>query len=266
MNDQIQHPNWQIPSFEIKLWSARAKRYCVIIPVINEGERIQKLLQRMYALQIHEQADIIIADGGSVDGSLEIKMLMELQVRGLLVKTGPGKLGAQLRMAYAFALDHGYDGILTIDGNNKDDPDAIPNFIKSLEDGYDFVQASRFIKGGIAENTPLSRTIAVRYIHAPLLSLSSGFGWTDTTQGFRAYSRRLLLDEKVGVFRNVFQTYELLFYLSHRAPQLGYRCIELPTARRYPANEKTPTKISAFSGNYSILKTLIKTCLGHYDA
>ena len=47
-------------------------------------------------------------------------------------------------------------GIITIDGNNKDDPEAIPHFIESLNKGIDFVQASRFIKGGKGrKNVPL---------------------------------------------------------------------------------------------------------------
>lgn len=44
-------------------------------------------------------------------------------------------------------LDQGYEGIVTIDGNDKDDPVAIPQFIEALRQGFDFVQASRFISG-----------------------------------------------------------------------------------------------------------------------
>ncbi len=255
---------WQVPAFDAPLWLGKSQPWCVVIPVINEGERIRSLLKRMAAVRIADQADIIIIDSGSTDGSLEPGFLRDTGVRGLLVKTGPGKLSAQLRCAYAFALDQGYEGIVTIDGNDKDDPDAIPRFIDALRDGVDFVQASRFVPGGIAENTPKSRDFAIRWIHAPLLALSSGFPWTDTTQGFRAYSRRMLLDPAVAPFRDVMATYELLAYLSHRVPRLGYRCIELPTVRRYPKGE-VPTKISSVRGNLSLLKVLVKACLGGYD-
>lgn len=256
--------NWQIPNFEIPLWLGRQHPYCVVIPVINEGGRIQSLLSRMAAIRIDNMADIIIIDGGSTDGSLELTSLQQYGVRGLLVKTGAGKLSAQLRCAYAFALDQGYEGIVTIDGNDKDDPEAIPRFIDALNQGVDFVQASRFIAGGIAENTPKSRDLAIRFIHAPLLSLSSGFKWTDTTQGFRAYSRKMLLDTKVAPFRDIFMTYELLAYLSYCVPKLGYHCLELPTVRRYPEGE-VPTKITAFKGNFAVLKTLIVACLGLFS-
>lgn len=256
--------NWQIPTFETPLWLGRQHPWCVVIPVVNEGERIKSLLSRMTAIKINGIADIIIVDGGSTDGSLELESLQQKGVRGLLAKTGPGKLSAQLRCAYAFALDQGYEGIVSIDGNDKDDPEAIPRFIKALKQGVDFVQASRFIAGGVAENTPKSRDFAIRFIHAPMLSLFSGFRWTDTTQGFRAYSRKMLLDLQIAPFREVFMTYELLAYLSYRAPRLGYRCLELSTIRRYPKGE-VPTKISSFKGNISVLQILFQACFGAYN-
>ena len=255
---------WQVPAFQSPLWLGARHPWCVVIPVINEGERIKNLLARMAALKIDALGDIIIVDGGSTDGSLELDALQQQGVRGLLVKTGPGKLSAQLRCVYAFALDQGYQGIVTIDGNDKDDPAAIPAFIEALKQGVDFVQASRFIAGGVAENTPKSRDFAIRLIHAPLLSFTSGFKWTDTTQGFRAYSRKLLLDKDIAPFRDVFMTYELLAYLSYRAPQLGLRCVELPTVRRYPKGE-VPTKISTFRGNLSVLQVLLNACAGRYN-
>lgn len=255
---------WQVPPFDILFSGARRHPCCVVIPVINEGQRIRNLLARMAALRIAEQADIVIVDGGSTDGSLDPEWLRAHGVRALLLKTGRGKLSAQLRCAYAFALEQGYEGIVTIDGNDKDDPAAIPRFIDTLGAGFDFVQASRFIPGGAARNTPLSRDLAIRFIHAPLLSLFSGFHWTDTTQGFRAYSRKVLLDPRVAPFRDVFSSYELLAYLSLRVPQLGFRCIELPATRIYPPGE-VPTKISSFRGNLDVLAILVKTCLGRYN-
>lgn len=256
--------HWQVPDFRIERWTGRQHPVCVVVPVINEGQRIRSLLSRMASLGVSRSADIIVCDGGSTDGSLDADTLASCDVRGLLVKTGRGKLGSQLRCAYAFALDQGYQGIVTIDGNDKDDPEAIARFILALSDGVDFVQASRFVAGGKAENTPLSRDLAIRLVHAPMLTWASGFHWTDTTQGFRAYSRRLLLDPRVAPFRDVFSGYELLAYMSYRAPKLEYRCVELASTRRYPPGE-VPTKISSLRGNLTIVACLLNACLGRYD-
>lgn len=255
----------QVPQNRQVFWLGKTSDWCVLIPVINEGERIAKLLERMAQNGISDSADVLIVDGGSTDGSLNESLLKRHAVRGLIVKTGEGRLSAQLRCGYSFVLDEGYKGVITIDGNNKDDPAAIPAFIDALRSGCDFVQASRFVEGGLGENTPKLRELAIRCIHAPLLSFFSGFRWTDTTQGFRGYSSRMLADPNLSIFRDVFDSYELLVYLSYRAPRLGYRCVELPTARRYPVAGKTPTKITGVRGNWMLLQSLIRACRAKYN-
>lgn len=254
----------QVPSYDLIFQRQKTRNFCLVIPVINEGERIISLLKKINKNNVQSTVDILIVDGGSTDGSLEIEKLKHFGLHYLIQKTGPGKLSAQLRCAYDFALDLGYEGVITIDGNDKDDPEAIPNFVSKLEEGYDFVQASRFVTGGKAINTPKSRDLAIRFIHAPLLSFSSGFHWTDTTQGFRAYSRRLLLDQGINIFRDIFNGYELLAYLSYIAPIKGFKCIEIPTTRSYPKGE-VPSKISSFRGNLEVLTVLFKTVLGCYN-
>lgn len=254
-----------IPTYNIVFSNMKkTEEYCLIIPVINEGERIHTLLERIVELGLHKKVDIIIVDGGTTDGSLDESYLKSHHVHTLLLKTAKGKLSAQLLCAYDYAQKLGYKGIVTIDGNNKDDPSPIPDFIKKIEDGYDFVQASRFISGGTAVNTPVSRDLAIRFIHAPILSIASGFHWTDTTQGFRAYSAKFLFSNRVAIFRDIFSCYELLAYLSYIGPKLGFKCIELPGKRSYPKGQ-VPTKISTVKGNIELLKVLFKTALGQYN-
>ena len=133
-----------------------------------------------------DHVDIVICDGGSQDGSTAEEALKALDVNTLLVKQDVGKQGAQLRMGIWWAMQRGYQGVITIDGNNKDSIEDVPRFIEKLREGYDFVQGSRFVPGGVAINTPLLRTISVKLIHAPLISLAAGFRFTDTTNAYRA--------------------------------------------------------------------------------
>lgn len=249
----IAERGWKVPAFHEVALQPRGTPYCIIIPVINEGLRIQAQLRQMHELRLDKQADIIIVDGGSTDGSLDQEFLQSVGVRALIKKTGPGKLSAQLRCAYAWALLEGYTGILTIDGNGKDGVETVPNFIAALNEGFDYVQASRFIRGGYSENTPLSRLVAIRLIHAPLQSLAAGYWYTDTTQGYRAYSADFLSDPRVQPFRDVFVRYELLAYLTVRSSQLGYKVKELPTSRSYPKGEAVPTKISGMGALIDLL-------------
>jgi len=260
----IARRGWAVPAFRAEPLTERRSAYVIVIPVINEGERIQRQLREMAALGISAAIDTVVVDGGSTDGSLERDFLESVGVRALLTKTGSGKLSAQLRCAYAWALLESYHGIITIDGNGKDGVDSVPLFAMALDDGYGYVQASRFLKGGRAENTPLSRLLAIRLIHAPVLSLAARQWLTDTTQGYRAYSSAYLLDPGTQPFRCIFQRYELLAYLTVRASQLGYKVKELPTSRVYPANEAVPTKISGFRALLDLLAVLWRTLRGDY--
>ena len=253
-----------VPRFDATEYAPRRCRYCLLIPIINEGERIARELARAKAAGVCDAVDVIICDGGSTDGSTADEALVEAGVNTLLVKRGPGKQGAQLRMGIWFALERGYDGVVTIDGNDKDGIEAVPSFVERLEEGYDFVQGSRFVPGGVSENLPLSRNLAVRLIHAPVISLTAGQRFTDTTNAFRAYSRRYLTDERVQPLREVFEGYELLAYLSTRATQLGMRACEIPVSRVYPKQGKTPTKISPVHGNLGLLRVLLANARGAY--
>jgi dolichol-phosphate mannosyltransferase len=253
----------QIPDHTVSDFFPKRHDYVLVIPVINEGERIRQQIKRIAA--IRPPVDIVIADGDSKDGSLDPEFLKMFGVRALLIKKGPGRLSAQLRVAYAWALEQGYFGIVTIDGNGKDGVAAIGDFVEKLRDGYDYVQGSRYVAGGKDINTPLDRKIAGRLIHAPVMSLSGRHFFTDTTNGFRGYSARYLLDPRVAPFRDIFLRYELLFYMTVRAGQLGYRVIEIPVTRSYPKGEKTPTKISGFRGRFIMLGELFSAALGKFD-
>lgn len=254
-----------VPKFECTEYGEKSKDYVVLIPIINEGDRIIKELKRAKKYNVADHADIVICDGGSTDGCTEETQLRKLNVNTLLVKQDAGKQGAQLRMGIWWALQRGYKGIITIDGNNKDSIEDIPHFIEKLEEGYDLIQGSRFIKGGKAINTPFIRTISVKLIHAPIISLTAHQRFTDTTNAYRGYSAKYLRDERVQPLRDIFMTYELLAYLSVRATQIGMKACEIPVARAYPKTGKTPTKISFFKGNSELMKILLKNARGAYN-
>jgi dolichol-phosphate mannosyltransferase len=254
-----------VPRFEADEFFPKKTEYCLCIPVINENGRLAAELERALQHEIDQLVDIIICDGGSTDGSTDHKRLTSLGVNTLLTKRDTGKQGAQLRMGFWWALNRGYAGVITIDGNNKDSIESVPLFIEKLKNGYDFVQGSRYIDGGKAINTPFSRHWAVKCIHAPLLSLAARRRFTDTTNAYRGHSRRYLEHPGVQPFRDIFVSYELLAYLSVRASQLKLNVCEIPVTRAYPKEGKVPTKISFFRGNWNLLKILFNTVIGKYS-
>ena len=252
-----------VPAHDRYVFADKAHKYAIAVFCINEGNRIRDQLKRMAHLA--DQADIIVADGGSTDHSLDRDTLAAFRLRALLIKKDVGRLSAQMRMAMAFAIEEGYQGLVVIDGNGKDDVTAVPRFLDLLDEGYDHIQGSRYIRGGKGVNTPLARHVGVKLLHAPLVSVAARRRYTDTTNGFRAYSRRLLTDMRVSPLRDIFLGYELHYYLAIRAARLGFKIIETPVTREYPRGGKVPTKINGFRGNLAVLKTLASVVRGEFD-
>ena len=84
-----------VPKFSCDEYAGKTKDYVVLIPIINEGDRIHDELRRAQANHVSDHADIVICDGGSTDGCTEEEKLRALDVNALLVKKDEGKQGAQ---------------------------------------------------------------------------------------------------------------------------------------------------------------------------
>ena len=256
-----------IPKYKIKQLEKKKNNYCICIPVINEGKRLNEELENAIKGKIDKNVDVIIIDSGSTDGSTSIENLKKYKVNTLIEMEEKRKYtqSKALKAGFYFAIKRGYKGIITVDGNNKDDIKEVYKFIKKLDEGYDYIQGSRYIYGGQAINTPKVREFSIKYIHAPFISSICKKRYTDTTNLFRGYSRKYLLHEKVQPFRDVFKSYELSTYLSVRADQLGLKTCEIPVTRKYPSTKKYSTKVGKIKGNYLLIKSLIEAKIGKYN-
>lgn len=244
---------------DVQEFFPKRTKYCVCITVWNEGDRLRNQLHRMSANA--ELADIVICDGRSTDGATDPQFLESLGVRALLSTDEPG-LSTATRMGVAYAMEQGYDGIVTIDGNGKDGVESLPQFLAELDRGYDLIQGSRFVKGGVHKHTPLGRIIGIRFIQAPLIALSSGFRYTDPTNAFRAMSMRFLKDQRVQPVRDIFVRFNLQIYFIYRAAKLNFAVKEIPVTRVYPADKTVPTKITSVRLKVVLIKELLEVVLG----
>ncbi len=252
--------SWELPVHSLRQHFEKRNDAALVIPVWNEGTR---LLEQLRGLRdFLGSVDVILADGESSDGSTSARNLESLGVRACLSTPEKG-LGTALRLGLAFALQEGYDKILTVDGNGKDGMDAIPRFLEAL-DTFDFVQGSRFLSGGESANLPLERQAGIRFLIRPLIARASGFSYSDPSNGFKGMRRRALLHPDLQPFRRELSRFNFQFYLNCRLPRLGMKTTEIAVVRRYPRGA-TPSKIRGIGPRVRLVTELFATCLGRYN-
>lgn len=226
----------------------------------NEGSKIRATAERMVSAASAAGCpplDLLVMDDGSSDGSVD--RLRDLPLRILANESNRG-VGAAMKRVFAHALANGYDILVILAGNNKDDPAEIPRLLQPILEGRaDFVQGSRFLAGGAHRAMPLYRRIATR-LHPLLFSLAAGKRVTESTNGFRAFRTLLLGDPRVNWRQDWLDGYELEPYLLYQAIKLGYRHLEVPVTKVYPG--KDYTKMKPLSGWWSILRPVVLLGLG----
>ena len=246
-----------IPISEKYIFFKKRNKYALLIPVLNEGDRFISQMNKMKNSNIFNICDVYICDGGSKDNSSNPDFIKEYGCRGLIINTSDKRgQGVQLKQGFYEAMKDGYDGAIMVDGNDKDNVhESLPLFIEKLEEGYDVVQATRFTLGGKEKNTPFLRNVGIRLIASPLISLTSGFHYDDVCNGYKGFSRKYILDERMDWFREDFNTYEYCYYPLVHVKKLGYKASQVPTNRFYPKDE-VPSKIKGFSSNLKLLKEI----------
>ncbi|MDE7312835.1 MAG: glycosyltransferase family 2 protein [Eubacterium sp.] len=253
-----------VPQFEETIFFEKQTKYCLLIPLFNEGERYFRQVKKMRKNGLFGKIDVVICDAGSKDGTTDPVFLKKSGHRALLVRSGKGRYSTDIRMGYYWALQQGYEGFITVDGNDKDGTEAVGMFIDALDRGYDYVQGSRFVKGGRGIHTPFVRQAAMKLINEPVMTFCARRHLTDTTNGFRAYSKRFLTDRRVLPFRDIFWGYELIYYLPIKACCLGFKTCEIPVTRVYPKG-KIPSKVGGLRGNLYQMSILYHCLWKHYD-
>ncbi len=235
----------------------KGAKVVVIAPVLDEEAKIPLVVSRVPRDIVDE---VVVVDDGSTDRSAELSEAEGARVLRMGATIG---VGAALRAAYVDAYDRGFDILVTVAGNNKDCPEEIPLLLDPICEGRaDFVQGSRFLKRDQTFGAmPLYRRIATR-IHPLLFSLVAGRRLTESTNGFRAFHRRILEDDRIALDQPWLNEYELEPYIYLKTIRLGYRTVEVPVTKTYPPKSVGQTKMKPLVGWWSILRPLVFLGLG----
>jgi dolichol-phosphate mannosyltransferase len=113
----------------------------------NEAGNIQALVEDI--LHYVPTADVLVVDDNSPDGTGNIldQLAKEYTNIKAIHRTGKLGLGTAHLMAMQYAVEQGYDVLVTMDADFSHHPKYLPTMLK-LSDQYDFVIGSRYMKGG----------------------------------------------------------------------------------------------------------------------
>jgi dolichol-phosphate mannosyltransferase len=221
----------------------KAPDISVVIPALNDRENIELLLPLLHEviLSLNLEAEIIIADGGSLDGSPEFA-----RQSGALVVT-------QSERGYGGALLAGFGAakapyLVTMDADLSHPPVFLRDFWRERAEAQLLI-ASRYVPGGKADMGGFRRLLSgvlnktyARVLDLPLADLSSGF---------RMYHRDVL-----GKLELQSRDFDVLEEILVKVHLLGARIKEVPFHYQVRNSGKSHAKLVRFGWAY--LRTLVR--------
>ena len=164
----------------------------VILPTYNEAANVARMVEALTALGLG--LSVLVVDDDSPDGTGAIAEGLAARSPSVHVirRREERGLGTAYLAGFRYALDHGYDVAVRLDGDGQHDATELPKLLGPLEnDEADVVTGSRFRDADDSYRPPLGRRLGITWF-AKLVSLLSRQRVTDTTSGFQALNRRAI--------------------------------------------------------------------------
>jgi glycosyltransferase involved in cell wall biosynthesis len=201
----------------------------VVVPTFNEVGNIVALCERVRAAL--PDAEIVVVDGGSTDGTAESARAVGERLGGVTVIHRPGKdgLGAAYRSGFSVAREHGAEICVQIDADLSHDPLALPALVTNVEHGADLAIGSRYVPGGLTVDWPWHRRALSRWGNRYAAGVL-GLAVNDATSGYRAYSVPALDRMRFDSIRA--DGYGFQIEMTHRLVRAGGRIVEFPITFR----------------------------------
>jgi len=164
---------------------------CIVIPVYNEGAVIETNLGEIlrYAREVPWMVQIVAVNDSSKDDSGD-------KIRAFSKKTGGSLIhyiehqnnkgyGGALRTGGEYAVKAGFDYILFMDSDLTNHPKYLELFYKKMLENWDYIKATRYVKGAGTINVPFNRKI-ISLLGNRFARFVTKAPITDITNGFRA--------------------------------------------------------------------------------
>ena len=202
-----------------------APRVSVVVPTFNEA----KNLPHVFGLLPDDLHEVIVVDGLSVDGTVEVARALRPDVR-IVRQNRRGKGNA---MACGFAAATG-DVIVMLDADGSADPREIPLFVAALEQGADFAKGTRFANGGGSADITRVRTWGNGWLNRMANGLF-GTRYTDLCYGYNAFwsyclpALELDMRDETGERKLWGDGFEIETLINTRIAKARLRIVEVPS-------------------------------------
>lgn len=164
----------------------RSLKTLIIIPSYNEQENIKQVVENL--INNYPEFDYIVINDCSSDNTRKILEENKYNYINLPVNLG---IGGGVQTGYKYALEHGYDIAIQMDGDGQHDPKFFKNVIEPIENGNaDIVIGSRFIQNEGFQST-IVRRLGINFLSS-LINIVSGTKVKDVTSGYRAINRKFI--------------------------------------------------------------------------
>jgi glycosyltransferase involved in cell wall biosynthesis len=161
-------------------------RTLAIIPAYNEEDALGSTIAELRS--VRPDVDIVVVDDGSTDHTVLVARSYGVAVVPLPYNVG---IGGALRAGFRYAVAKGYERAFQFDADGQHDPAELASLLSALDQGADMVVGSRFVDGHCDYGVGRFRRSAMHTLRLSL-HLLLGRRFSDTSSGFRAFSRPML--------------------------------------------------------------------------
>ncbi len=239
------------------------KKLSLVIPAHNEEGCIEETV-RAFHDQLKQEGiehEMLVINDNSTDGTEEILRNLSSEISELryLKNHPPNGYGLAVRLGLE---NFRGDCVAIVMADLSDRPIDIVKYFRKMEEGYDCVFGSRFIKGGKIIDYPKFKYCLNRFTNI-LISLLFGIRYNDTTNAFKLYSKETISGLKPLLSHHFNLTVELPL----KAVVRGYRYAVIPNHWRNRKEGQSKLKIKEMGSRYFfiILYCLLEKWLARGD-